>query len=121
MIPTAQNVCGPLCGYTIEELRVKSVWAPGREKVGAGSRSDAGEVLRGLRFIPLLILQVADLNAPRDKIMFFAGSMGPPPIHADEGAGRGGAYVYYGNDTRYLIAPKVGPRSRSGMEVVSSF
>ena len=49
--------------------------------------------------------------------MFFAGSMGPPPIHADEGAGRGGAYVYYGNDTRYLIAPKVGPGSRYRMEV----
>ena len=49
MIPTAQNVCGPLCGYTIEELRVKSVWAPGREKVGAGYRSDAGEVSVGQR------------------------------------------------------------------------
>ena len=53
MIPTAQNVCGPLCGYTIEELRVKSVWAPGREKVGAGSisylRTSGFSVEPGLR------------------------------------------------------------------------
>ena len=51
MIPTAQNVCGPLCGYTIEELRVKSVWAPGGEKVGAGSETGGFSVdlVRGKR------------------------------------------------------------------------
>ena len=53
MIPTAQNVCGPLCGYKIEELRVKSVWATGGEKVGAGSRSETGvfsvDLVRGKR------------------------------------------------------------------------
>ena len=32
-MPTAQNVCGPLCGYTIEELRVKSPWSAGGSKV----------------------------------------------------------------------------------------
>jgi hypothetical protein len=27
MMPTAQNVCGPLCNYRIEELRIKSPWS----------------------------------------------------------------------------------------------
>lgn len=26
-MPTAQNVCGPLCNYRIEELRIKSPWS----------------------------------------------------------------------------------------------
>ena len=47
------------------------------------------------------------MNAPRDKVMFFAGSMSSPRDHVNDGTGRGGAYVYYGNDTRYLIAAKV--------------
>ena len=41
----------------------------------------------------------------RDKIMFFAGGMGDVPVDYDH-TGRGGAYIYYGNDTRYFIAPK---------------
>ena len=47
MIPTAQNVCGPLCGYTIEELRAESIWAPGRDQVGNGSRFQSGFVAPG--------------------------------------------------------------------------
>ena len=38
MIPTAQNICGPLCGYTIEELRAQSMWAPDKAQVGSGSQ-----------------------------------------------------------------------------------
>ena len=55
----------------------------------------------------------AEVDTPRDKVMFFAGSMSSPRDHVNDGTGRGGAYVYYGNDTRYLIAAKVGPGSRS--------
>ena len=42
MIPTAQNVCGPLCGYTIEELRIQSMWAPDKAQVGSGYGSGDG-------------------------------------------------------------------------------
>ena len=41
----------------------------------------------------------------RDKVMFFAGGM-RLATDVNDHTGRGGAYVYYGNDTRYLIAPK---------------
>ena len=37
--------------------------------------------------------------------MFFSGSMGLNPQQHD-GTGRGGAWVFYGNDTRYFIAPR---------------
>ncbi len=29
MIPTAENICGPLCGYDVTALRAKSIWALG--------------------------------------------------------------------------------------------
>ena len=37
--------------------------------------------------------------------MFFAGSMGEKP-EAKDYTGRGGAYVYYGNNPQYFIAPR---------------
>ena len=41
----------------------------------------------------------------RDRIMFFAGSI--PRTLEDDFTGRGGAFIYYSNDTeRYLIAAK---------------
>ena len=42
MIPTTQNICGPLCGYTIEELRAQSMWAPDKTQVRSGWRNASG-------------------------------------------------------------------------------
>jgi hypothetical protein len=46
-----------------------------------------------------------NLSQHRAKVMFFAGNMGPSP-HQQDGTGRGGAWVYYGNNTRFFIAPR---------------
>ena len=75
-------------------IRAKVFPRPGFVPGQAGSLSpqDRAETVVGL---------------PRDKVMFFAGSMSSPRDHVNDGTGRGGAYVYYGNDTRYLIAAKV--------------
>ncbi|KAG1680014.1 hypothetical protein FOA52_007078 [Chlamydomonas sp. UWO 241] len=64
MIPTAENVCGPLCGYDVRTLREKSLW------------SLHGEALQ------------ASLSAKRKHTLFFGGSVGD--LSENDYTGRGG-------------------------------
>ncbi len=45
MIPTAENVCGPLCGYNLTTLRAKSIWALGEADLQVCLRTPLAQCL----------------------------------------------------------------------------
>ncbi|KAF5838066.1 hypothetical protein DUNSADRAFT_3436, partial [Dunaliella salina] len=74
MMPTAQNVCGPLCGYSLAHLRNYTIWRPG---------FNINE----------------ELARPREKLLFYAGSI----QRGDGYTGRSSLFQLYSNHSDYLI------------------
>lgn len=77
MMPTAENICGPLCGYNRTVLKSRAVWG----------KNDS--------------LIQAELHRPRKHLLFYGGMINHPK--ADDFTGRGGIYAHYVNHSDYLI------------------
>lgn len=76
MMPKFQGICnGPLCGFDLQTLRQKSLWA-----------------------LPPEQLQDV-IGRPRKRLMFFGGST----LDHHDFTGRGGVALFYGTDKRYLV------------------
>ena len=88
MIPTMENVCGPLCsGISIHELRNSSVWS---------NRSDDSSWYTKSR---------------RHRIFF----VGTSPSYKHDGTGRGTFFVNHYNDSRNVIASRGHPHHHANL------
>ena len=84
MLMKGEGVCGPMCGFSLEDLRNTSVW--GSRGKWSGNSTGA-----------------SDIDKRRDRLLYFTGSAGKIPVKED-GTGRGSLYHFYHNDSRVRVA-----------------